>query len=343
MTQTESAARKRRSPRGARWLLQGLVGVGLVLASACLDEPAAPVKPGDDGNPGVPGDIEPEPSVEPDLSHVIGGKLILPIRLTPTPAGRLVVSDFYARRVFLVDPPTLRVLGGLVVQGGPLAVGLWGRRIFVGNAATRTVDVYDHRGAYLYSFGGGPGAVGDPTDLAIDAARGLVFVVDGRSRVVKVFTVYGDPVFQISGPGQGAARLQRPTGIALHADQVFVSDYGDLRTGDPARIKVFEYDGKLVTSLSGGNDGSKARFARPQGLTVDAQRRVFVTEAMSGEVIVLDPATGAVIKTIGTWGSDPGQLRLPLDVTLSPRSDAIFVTNSRNGRVELFAGGGAVP
>lgn len=321
-----------------RWVVAG----GLLGVWACGEREAEPTGP-DDGVPGPPGEVIPEPPVEPDFPPLPGLVLQAPVRLQLTHEKRLLVSDYAARAVFLVDPASRQAVGGFRVEGRPLAVGWWGRRVFVGNATTRTVDVFDHRGAYQYSFGNGPGAVGDPKDLAIDDTLGLVFVVDGRSKVVRVFNVYGEPGKPIAGPGAGADRLQNPTGIALHDGQLFVSDYGDLRTGDPARIKIFDYDGGLVASLSGGNGGSRVRFARPQGLTVDAQGNVFLTEAMSGEVIVLDPEADVVRKTLGTWGSAPGQLRLPLDVVVMPGPKDVFVASFRNGRVEPFVGGGVLP
>lgn len=314
------------------WALAG----GLLVAGACQDKPDGPIGPDGGSTPWVPL----EPAVEPDLPPAPSVSLTSPMRIAWTPQRRLLVSDYYARAVFLVDPATLQPVGAFAVDGAPLAVGLGGARIFVGNATTATVDVFDHRGEYQYSFGSGRGAVGDPKDLVVDSARGLVLVVDGKSRVVRLFTVDGEAKSLISGFGPGPQRLQNPTALALRDGQLYVSDYGDLQSGEPARIKVFDSAGNFVSSISGAANPRGVRFARPQGLTVASARNVFVTEAMSGEVLVLDLEADAVTRTIGTWGSDPGQLRLPLDAVVDPGSGDVFVTNSRNARVERFAGAG---
>ena len=80
-----------------------------------------------------------------------------------------------------------------------------------------------------------------------------------------------------------------------------------------------------------------SRFSRPQGLAVDGKGRIYVVDALSAEVLVLDRETGATLNTIGTFGSNPGQLLLPLDIVVGQTGD-VLVTSYRTGKIERFTG-----
>lgn len=276
--------------------------------------------------------MRPEAPVEPQFSKAIDPALLTlrsPARLASTPSGRLLVSDYYQGAVQVVDPQTLQPEAALEVNGRVLAVGLWGGRTFVGNATTKTVEVYGASGRLRYSFGGGAGAVSDPSDLAIDSDLGLVFVVDGKAKLVKVFEVDGNLVRTIAG-------FDNPTGIALDPTrkELFVSDFGNLSAFSPtAVIKRLDYDGLVLGEISGRSTG----FSRPQGLAVDSTR-IYVVDAFRGEVLVLDRATGQQIGTLGSFGSGPGQLLLPLDVLIGKRGD-VFVSSNQTARIERFTAG----
>jgi len=83
-----------------------------------------------------------------------------------------------------------------------------------------------------------------------------------------------------------------------------------------------------------------SRFSRPQGLAVDDSGHVYVVDCFSGEVLVFDRFTGKLLKTVGSYGTNPGQLRLPLDLVVSQRSRDIYVTNNQMKRIEVFKEGG---
>jgi DNA-binding beta-propeller fold protein YncE len=242
--------------------------------------------------------------------------------------------------ILSVDPVTLRADQGFQVEGRPLAIGLIGKRVFVGNVSKRTIEVYDaHGGSLQRSFG--PGAVEHPTDLAVDDVLGLIFVLDGGTKQVKVFDTRGVSRGTISGPGTGAEWLQVPTAIAVDrvAREVLISDYGT--PGDQAAVKIFDYDGNYLTEISGAGDcgmmGCTGGFSRPQGLEVDGQGRVYLVDALLAQVLVFDRGTLELVNTLGGRSGSPG-LRVPLDVTIGIDGD-LFVTSNRTRTVEVFYGG----
>ncbi len=264
---------------------------------------------------------------------------VQPIRIASARHGHLLVSDAKTRTVLAVSMETMQPMTALEIRGQPLAVGMQGNRIFVGNATAQRVEVYDSKGRFKYFF---KSPVKYPTDLAIDATAGLVFVVDGLEHDVKVFDINGELLGTISGPNTvPAGQLHNPTGIAvdLVREQILVSDYPDPLVGGAGSIKIFDYQGSLVTTLTPGGcgwfGGCSGGFSRPQGIAFDGDR-IFVVDAFQALILVYDRVTLALITEMG--GPDAG-LRVPMDLAID--GGDIFVTSSRTSSVEVFRGGAA--
>ena len=268
-----------------------------------------------------------------------------PVRIARAPGGDLLVSDYVQQSILVVRQADLAVRSAFLVAGRPGAVA-WGRgRIFVGNDSTGSVEVYNPAGRWLYDLGGAKGLVPQPMDIAFDDRRGLVFVVDGSDKLVKVFDANGPLLYTMPAAGAGGDRLQNPTGIAIDEDreEVLVSDFGDPDIGVPARVHIFNYHGARLGEISGASGQQGYGFSRPQGLAVDGSGHVFVVDAMLGQVLVFDRTTGAGLKRLGTSGTGPGQLLLPLDLVIAGASQDVFVTSNLAARVEVFRQGGLVP
>jgi len=257
-----------------------------------------------------------------------------PVRLVAARGGELLVSDSRLGMIFTLNPLTLEPERGFVVGGKALALGVSGDQILVGNASRRTIEVYGDDGTLEGSYG--PGAVDYPLDLAIDDGLGLVFVVDGIAREVKVFDSRG--VLQTTFTG----RLVSPMGIAVDTvrGEVLVSDWGDFGRsgGGSASIKIFSYDGTFIDEISGAGDcgmtGCSGGFSRPHGLDVDGRSRIYVADALLAQVLIFDRSTK---QQVGIVGNRPA-LRVPTDVVLAEGGD-LFVTSNRTASVALFLGG----
>lgn len=84
------------------------------------------------------------------------------------------------------------------------------------------------------------------------------------------------------------------------------------------------------------------RFSRPQGLELDKEGHVFMVDCYSGEIMVFDRYTGQTLKTMAGYGTDPGQLRLPLDLVMNPSTKDIYITNNRAAAIEKIEKGGVL-
>ncbi len=262
-----------------------------------------------------------------------------PMRLAFSPEGNLFVSDYQLGMILTVNSKTLEPRQWFQVQGRPLGVAYYKGMIYVGNVSRKRVEVYSRGGKLQKTLDSAAGELTQPTDIAVDETTGDIFVVDGGSKSVKRFNAKGK--FVCSIPGADPEALINPTGIALDTQtkEVIVSDFGDGGYVYP-RLQVFDYQGNVLYTVSGKQGMFGLRFSRPQGLAVDENGHIFMVESYSGEIMVFDRYTGELLKTMAGYGTEPGQLRLPLDIVLDPESKDLYVTNSRCLRIEYFEKGG---
>jgi DNA-binding beta-propeller fold protein YncE len=266
-----------------------------------------------------------------------------PIRLALTPEGNLLVSDYQVGAIMIVDPKDRQVTRFFAVQGRPLGVAYAKGRIFVGNDSKGCIEVYNRAGIKLKNFVFSQ-PVQKPTDIAVDQKRGYVFVVDGAQKKVKLFNLKGKFIRSLPASNPNNQVLTNPTAVAVDPDsqEVFVSDYGDTKNWIWPKIQIFDYNGNLLDTIKGKKGMFGMRFSRPQGLAVDGAGHVFMVDCYSGEIMVFDRYNGNTLKTMAGYGTDPGQLRLPLDIVIVPSSKDIFVTNNRSATVEIFKNGGVL-
>jgi tripartite motif-containing protein 71 len=260
-----------------------------------------------------------------------------PVRLAMKPDGNLLVSDYQLGMIVTVESNTLKATNWFAVQGKPLAVAYAKEHIYVGNVSKECVEVYALGGTKLYQLNG---VIKKPADIAIDETHKLVFVVDSKEKKVNVFNLVGG--FIRSFPGLNPDNLADPTGITIDpaAMEIFVSDYGDTTEYIYPRIQIFDYNGNLLGTIPGKQGMLGMRFSRPQGLALDESGHVFMVDCYSGEIIVFDRYNGNTLKIMAGYGTEPGQLRLPLDIVVDTGTKDIYVTHNRAAQVELFKNGG---
>jgi DNA-binding beta-propeller fold protein YncE len=258
-----------------------------------------------------------------------------PLRLALTSGGQVLVTDSRLDLVVEIDPTSQTPARGIAVSGQALGVVALGDRIFVGNGTRRTVEIFSTTtGSATGTFGAG--AVEYPIDLAADDGQGLVFVLDGRAREVRVFDELGGLQRVISSPGSGPEQLATPMGIAVNGarNELLVSDWGV--DGGAASIKIFDYDGRHVDQIPGEVScgmSCPGGFSRPQGLAVDDRGRIYVADALLGTVLVFDRATKELT---GEIGGRP-ELRVPTDVLITKNGDVLVVSN-RSASVKVYPG-----
>jgi len=266
-----------------------------------------------------------------------------PIRLTMTSEGNLLASDYQSGMVVTIDHNSLKATHCFPVEGRPLGVAYAKGHIYVGNVSKKCVEVYNRGGKKMFNLGSPTEVIKHPTDIAVDERSNYLFVVDGVEKSVKMFhLIRGQYIRTIPTSNPNNTILANPTGIAVDpaSKEVFVSDYGDDNQYIQPRIQILDYNGNLVDTISGKQGMFGTRFSRPQGLAVDESGHVFMVDCYSSEILVFDRFNGDLLKTLGGYGTEPGQLRLPLDIVINSTSKDIYVTNNRSATIEIFLKGG---
>lgn len=198
------------------------------------------------------------------------------------------------------------------------------------------------------------------------AKRHEIFYVADTGRVLAFRD--GHLLFQLTN------HLQRPTGLAIVGDQLFVADaqrhcivrfdltghyqteFGRRGTADgefnfPTHLATDARQRLLVTdSLNcriqifdttgrfltkiGRPGDGLGCFSRPKGAAVDSHGHVYVLDANFDNFQIFNPA-GQLLLPVGEAGTDPGQFWLPNGIAISSKNE-IFVTDGYNHRVQIF-------
>lgn len=329
----------------------GIFGGSLVTWSTLPVTTSAPV--------GAPPELAP---LELDASQVLpGGR----VRVTAT--ARDADGD-PLEFTFQAAEGTLVAAGALAEWELPLVPGRYGLAVTVsdgtGNTAVATaaVDV-------VRALIGAPLAAADsltPERLALDA-NGTIWVTSGREGALVALTPAGERLRSLSFPGHVGAIAVAADGTLWGSDldaglvarldalgrrvAVLGRGAGEFRapvdlaivpaTGD---LWVADADAALVARYAA--DGPRLQSfplpdTRPTGVALSADgSELFVTDGLAGRVLVLSTATGAQLRTVGSFGTGPGHLTRPGGVALS-QDGTLFVADLFQSNVAIFAPDGS--
>jgi DNA-binding beta-propeller fold protein YncE len=277
--------------------------------------------------------------------------MIAPVRLTEGPPGQLLVSDYPARAVFVVDKQSTKILWTIDIDGTPMGVAWLDNRMYVGNEETGCVEVHEvdvtkQKAKLVDWLGGRPrkgscqGLFNRPTDVAVDPETGQIFVLDIGDQFVKVFDSAGNYLsrFPPAAPGEQVSFVAA-IAVDVTRKEVLVSDHGIPYGAVPPRILIFNYAGGYLRFISGGNV-----FARPQGLVTDSVGHIFVVDQYASELVILDQNEVLENNEVGVVArlGGPGELKGPSDVVLDQQSGDVFVSNTNLGRIQAYRDVGGI-
>lgn len=174
-------------------------------------------------------------------------------------------------------------------------------------------------------------AMGKPTGVTV-ARDGTVWVADTHYHRVIVFDRDGNELRRFGEYGVGPGQLTFPSDIAFGAGgDVYVSEFG----GND-RIQVFDLDGTYRRELIG-----PGVFDRPQSMTPSRDgAEIFVADACHHRIVVVDSASGAVLRTFGKPGTAPGDTTYPYGLRLLD-DGTLLVAEFGGNRVQRLSPDGA--
>ncbi len=187
----------------------------------------------------------------------------------------------------------------------------------VGCEVARSINISVVMATYLNTFFE---EAGKPARIATDR-WGKIFISYPREGRIRVYDIYGNPIFTIENLG-------RPVAVSVDADgeRIYVGDeiYG--------RVSVFDSSGNFLFRLGSG-DG---QFKRPQDIAVDPlTNAIYVTDGGDHQVKVFDP-DGTYSHSFGEYGTGDGQLIFPTGIAVDQLEGEVFVSDFGNGRIQVF-------
>ena len=207
--------------------------------------------------------------------------------------------------------------------------------VYVAEQAARRIRVLSPEGETLRMLES-PSLV-RPIDIALDEARGRLYVADGARQhspehFVRVLDLEGNDLFRIGlGRGNEPGELLFPTYLAVAPDgRLFVSDTMN------ARISVFDPDGAFVRTIGARGDGW-GLFDKPKGVAFDSFGNLYVVDSSWSIVQIFGPQDDALLY-FGGRGSHAGLLRNPTAIAIARASgeNRIFVADYLNRRLSIY-------
>jgi len=173
-------------------------------------------------------------------------------------------------------------------------------------------------------------------------SKGHVFVYtrSGDTRLFE-FDQNGNYVREI---GQGVYGLEFAHAVRVDRDDnIWTVDEGTnmvIKFNPEGRVVMVL--GRRPESVAGAFDSTqpaappeKYRFGRPTDVTWDAQGNIFISDGYVNSRVVKYDKNGRFLKSVGTRGSEPGQLNTPHSITSDAQGN-IYVADRGNARVQVF-------
>lgn len=184
---------------------------------------------------------------------------------------------------------------------------------------------------FLWAADGSPDRIGRVRALAVDPA-GNVYAQDvSRHRIVKL-DPSGRMVTQWGTEGTGPSQFRFtdndwPGAIAVAPDgTIYVADFS-------GRVQHFDANGRYLGEW-GSKGTAPGQLDKPEGMVVDENSRIYITEIRLNRVQVFD-ANGTLLTAWGQRGTGPGEFDRPTDITLAP-DGTLYVADTWNHRVQHF-------
>jgi DNA-binding beta-propeller fold protein YncE len=306
-------------------------------------------------------------TILPGLQH--DGSVLLPNQWSLRPAGRqVVVGDFPANlalhpggRYAAVlhcgysqhEIRILDLVSGQQVSQVALNESFYGlawspdgRHLYASGATFETVHAFAFADGLLadaVDFRLRPEQeTGVPIGLATDAGGGLYVAEGWGSRVDKLDAATGKPIWTVTLTTMAPKSDTDAEGPRWAPTDAPDAPFPYACLPDPARGRLYVslWGRATVLVLDAKNGTEVARWpvgSHPNEMVLSGDGRLFVAEANTNTVSVLDVASGRVLETLSTSlvpEAPPGSM--PNSLALSPDGHQLFVANADNNNLAAF-------
>lgn len=264
-------------------------------------------------------------------------RIVEPMGIAVSDDGdRMYVSDHTQRAVFVYDfakKTALKIGGGEAPLAAPMGLALDAKEnIYVVEQTKKGVSVFDREGKLLRFIT--DASITRPTGIAIDTARGKIYVADtshtdNPDHTIKVFDLQGKMLGTV---GKGKGDME---GSFLFPTFLTVDTKGNLYVADTinSRVQVFDADGKFVRVI-GKHGTGWGQFDKPKGVAVDSFGNAYVVDSGWSNVQIFNPK-GQVLLFFGGRGTYPGLMQNPASLTID-KKNRIYVGDEMNHRINVY-------
>ena len=177
------------------------------------------------------------------------------------------------------------------------------------------------------SYGEDPGQFVWPTALALDD-RGNVYLADEWLNRISIYTGDGEFVRSWGRSGSGNGELDRPAGLAINGDTIFITDSRN------HRVQKFSLDGSYIGQFGSFGSG-EGELNMPWGIGLDKDGNVYVADWRNDRVQEFT-TDGEWRASFGQSGDAVGQFNRPNGVAVDAEGD-IYVADWLNNRVQVLS------
>jgi tripartite motif-containing protein 71 len=182
-----------------------------------------------------------------------------------------------------------------------------------------------------------------PKGVALDRNCNLYLADTETSHIVKI-SPDGVTLATWGSDGHGPGQFHRPAAVAVDADgAIYVADSGNDRiqklspSGDPIAIWQYCLPGSNPCAPAPGHD--PGQFFDPEGIAVDGQGNVYVSEVSNNRIQKLDRDGKSLSSFGGPLGDAPAQFNQPFGLSVD-RAGNLYVADLNNNRVQKLSPGG---
>ena len=283
-------------------------------------------------------DIVPASSM-PDYQWLNSISISAPTAVAADTKGNIYVTSSSNNKLLIFDRngEYLNTISGLQQPIG-VAVDSYGK-IYIGNADSHNVCVYDSDLTFLYKLGSGDGEVSNATSIAVDST-GRIYAADSDNDVVKIYNPDGSYSSSFGGESNDVPTpdgyFTTPSAVAIDekSQEIIVTDlqlissvYGPFAG---ARVQVFDMDGNFKRSF-GEYGTEEGMISRPFGIEVDAEHRIYISDARKQAVQVFD----SIGTYLGAVYDMTNPIRTPLGIRLD-KDNRLYITSLNTSKVEVY-------